>query len=132
MKGHFTIENVRGFKPFNVEWMDLTKDVIQLDVSGRGILRENQSENDKRLREMWMIYDELTLHSSTLIGTDFEIRPGSLVCKKTRNIPAIEDGHIQLHIILEKPFRDISSKFHPTMELVVTNILECLFVIPTC
>lgn len=132
MKGTFAIENVRGFDPFKIEWDDLTSDVIQIDVSGRGILRENQGENEKRLREMWMIYDELTLHSSSLIGIDFEIKPGSLVKRKTRTVQAIEDGNIHLHIILAKPFQDKSSMFFPTMELVVTNILDCIFVITTC
>ncbi|RZJ67701.1 MAG: hypothetical protein EOO50_05305 [Flavobacterium sp.] len=128
MKGTVTIENLRGFSPFQVSYRDLTEDVIEVDVKGRGILRENQDHIQERLRETWMIYDELTLHSSKLIGYTFDLKPGHI---KTKVQPGIQDAFIDMVVTFEKPFKDSADRFVPTTELIVSNILESIFVIPT-
>lgn len=131
MKGHLNIKNIRGFEPFQAIFKDISDDVIQIDVSGRGILREKHSDTENRLREMWIIYDELTQHSRKDIGYTYDLRPGSLKKRKSKDGPGLEDATIMLFIVYKKPFIGTCDKFVLTTEMIVTNILDSIFVIPT-
>lgn len=131
MERRFKIKNVKGFAPFDVIYRDLTDDVIEVDVSGRAILRENQEQTASRLAEMWIIYDDLSQHSSNDIGIHYELRPGSLLKKKTMRHPGIEDAFIKLFVTYKKPFKESPYSFQPTTNLIITNILDSIFVIPT-
>ncbi|MEC4048755.1 hypothetical protein OX284_004880 [Flavobacterium sp. SUN046] len=132
-KGFTSINNIEGYKPFQICYDELDANTIQLDVYGIGAINYFEpfskdlevlinADINKALKD----YSENTTHDASEIGYTLNFQPK----KKIDQDYKTQVVEINMSIIFKKPVLGVAaSQLQLTIELITSMIIGEIFIL---